>query len=89
MTKSTGRPQLSHPEYSPEFKYTFLYPKHWLTWLGVFVLWLLMFTPSGFRNRMAALIVAVTVKPGSKRYRIVKANLTVCFSDKTESEIEK
>ena len=79
----------THPEYIAEFKSSFLYPKYWLTWVGVFILWLLIFVPASFRNKIASTIVYLTVKPASRPYRVVKANLSMCFPDKDEVAIKE
>lgn len=89
MSKDASQAPSSHPEYVPIFQSAFLFPKYWLTWFGVFILWLLMFTTSSFRNKVASMIVAVTVKKNSRQYRVVKTNLSLCFSEKTEADIEK
>lgn len=76
-------------EYIPSFKLGFLNPKYWFTWLGVLILWLLMFAPVSFRNKVAKLIVLITVKPNSRSIRIVKTNLMMCFPEKSETEVKE
>ncbi|MCK4709267.1 MAG: hypothetical protein KAU21_11670 [Gammaproteobacteria bacterium] len=74
-------------EHLPVFSYRFLLPKHWLVWLGVFVLWLLSFTPHKFKNSLASIIVFFSCKTSSKRYRIAKKNLVMCFPEKASEDI--
>jgi len=76
-------------EYLPKFKMSFLAPKHWLTWLGVFILWLLIFTPVKFRNFLATVIMFFSCKTNKKRYRIAKKNLLMCFPEKSETELNQ
>lgn len=76
-------------EYIPVFKLSFLNPRYWFTWLGVSILWLLMFTPISFRNNVAKLIVLITAKPGSRSTGIVKTNLSMCFPEKNEAEVKE
>ncbi|MDH5424352.1 MAG: lauroyl-Kdo(2)-lipid IV(A) myristoyltransferase [Gammaproteobacteria bacterium] len=89
MSKKIARSPLSHTEYVPLFQRSFFLPKYWLTWTGVFILWLLMFSTSAFRNKIAAVIVRLTVKKNSRQYRVVKTNLELCFAEKTETDIEE
>lgn len=76
-------------EYLPRFKMSFLKPKYWLTWFGVFVLWLLIFTPVGFRNFLARILTFFSCKTNKKRYRIAKKNLLMCFPEKSEKELNR
>lgn len=76
-------------DYQPHFQLSFLAPKYWTTWVGVFLLWLLTFTPSKFRNGLARLLGLLTRQLGKKRYRIAKTNLSLCFPDKTEQQLEQ
>lgn len=74
-------------EYKPVFKTSFVLPKYWLTWLGVFILWVLMFTPVMFRNMLARMITFLSCRTNKKRYRIAKKNLLLCFPEKSEREL--
>lgn len=74
-------------EHMPVFSYSFLLPKYWLVWFGVFILWLISFLPHKFKNFLATVIVFITCKSGSKRYRIAKKNLVMCFPDKSTQDI--
>jgi lipid A biosynthesis (KDO)2-(lauroyl)-lipid IVA acyltransferase len=76
-------------EYIPKFRVRFLSPKYWLTWLGVFILWLLMFVPVSFRNKIASMVVAITIKPGSRSTKIATTNISMCFPEKTDAEIKE
>lgn len=89
MSRSKDQSSAMHPEYVAKFKGSFLLPKYWLSWFGVLLLWFVTFTPIAFRNKLASIIVKLTVKPTSKSYKVVKANLSLCFSDKTESELSE
>ena len=74
-------------EYRPVFKLSFLVPKHWMTWLGVGFLWVMIFTPISFRNFLARIITFFSCKTNKKRYRIAKKNLLMCFPEKSEKEL--
>lgn len=74
-------------EYMPAFKMAYLSPKYWGTWLGVFFLWSLIYTPVSFRNSLAKIITVFSCKTNKKRYRIAKKNLLMCFPDKSEAEL--
>lgn len=89
MKSTNASTSVNNLQYIPTFHITFISPKYWLTWLGVFVLWLLMFLPVSFRNKIALLIVSLTVKPGSKSHKIVCKNISMCFPDKSVSEFEE
>lgn len=86
---SKKQPAVNDLEYTPAFRLTFLSPKYWLTWLGVFVLWLLMLVPVSFRNKIASIIVTLTIKPSSRSTKIATTNISMCFPEKTDAEINE
>ncbi|MDH5516525.1 MAG: hypothetical protein OEY36_01725 [Gammaproteobacteria bacterium] len=89
MKKYEKSEPASHPGYLPEFKISFLLPKHWLSWFGIFLLWLMMYLPSVVKNQIARGICFLSCKTNKKRYRIAKQNLQLCFPQKTAAEIEQ
>ncbi|AWB69036.1 lipid A biosynthesis lauroyl acyltransferase [Saccharobesus litoralis] len=74
---------------APTFSWSFLLPKYWINWLGIFILYALSWLP--YRviivlGKLAGLIMYKLVK---KRVHITRRNLEICFPEKTEQEREK
>lgn len=89
MKKYDKKEPVNHPGYLPALKMSFFLPKHWLTWLGIFILWLMMYMPSRVKGLIAKAITYLSCKTNKKRLRIAKQNLTMCFPQKTSAEIDK
>ena len=63
----------------PDFKLAFLYPKYWLTWLGVIILYSISWLPYKWQLGLGRLIGRLLFKMGSKRKHIADTNLKLCF----------
>lgn len=87
LSKKHNKPSDTSLEYRAEFRAAFLLPKYWLAWFGIFLLWLLTFTPHRLRNGIAYLLGMINCRTNKKRYRIAKKNLLMCFPDKSADEI--
>jgi len=71
------------------FSKSLLHPKYWMTWLGLlFVVFIAQF-PTSFRHGIGRKLGHYIYKNNTKRYRVVKTNLTIAFPDLTENAIEK
>ena len=63
-----------------------LAPKHWLTWIGVGLLWLLMRLPVGWLFALGRVIGAVGHRVGKRRRHIVETNIALCFPERCATE---
>lgn len=74
--------------YEPKFKWYFLAPKYWGTWLSVFSATLLSLTPKEFRLWLANRLSSIATRIKNKANRRARVNLQMCFPEKTEQERE-
>ncbi|MDH5391961.1 MAG: lipid A biosynthesis acyltransferase [Gammaproteobacteria bacterium] len=88
MKKYDKKEPAAHPGYLPALKMSFFLPKYWPTWLGIFILWLLMYLPCRVKGKIAAALSYLSCRSNKKRYHIAKKNLSMCFPEKTEAELE-
>ena len=74
--------------YNPIFKWSFLAPKYWRTWLMVIMVSPIALLPHLFRYTISDKIAKILVK--KKKGNIFNAwvNLKVCFPNKSEQELE-
>jgi len=72
----------------PNFKLSFLLPKYWLTWLGVFILYTISWLPFKLQLFMGRMLGRLLMKMGSKRKHIALTNLRLCFPEKSEDELQ-
>ena len=73
----------------PNFKLSFLLPKYWLTWLGVFILYSISWLPFKLQLAMGRTLGRLIFKFASKRKQVALTNLRLCFPEKSEDEIQK
>jgi KDO2-lipid IV(A) lauroyltransferase len=71
----------------PAFKLTFLLPKFWLTWLGVFILYCISWLPYKLQLAMGRALGRTAFKFASKRKQVALTNLTLCFPEKSHTEL--
>ena len=72
----------------PVFKFGFIRPKFWLTWFGLLLFYLFSLLPLPVINLVGERLGEYAAKKNKKRFNIAKVNLSLCFPDKKESEIE-
>jgi len=70
----------------PNFKLSFLLPKYWPTWLGVFVLYTITWLPYKLQLSLGRLIGRLLLKVGSKRKHVADTNLRMCFPQMSVEE---
>jgi len=70
----------------PNFKISYLLPKYWLTWLGVFILYTISWLPYRFQLFLGKMIGRLLYKIGSSRKRVALRNLELCFPDMPDAE---
>lgn len=73
----------------PDFKLSFLLPKYWPTWIGVFILYSISWLPYKVQLSLGRLIGRLLFKLGSKRQRVALTNLRLCFPEKDEAELQR
>lgn len=72
-----------------QFSLSLLHPRHWLTWCGLGLFYLLSRLPLVLQDKMAARAGIFLMRRNRKRYRVVEKNLRTCFPDKQDDEIER
>jgi KDO2-lipid IV(A) lauroyltransferase len=70
------------------FKLSFLLPKYWLTWLGVFILYSISWLPFKVQLAMGRVVGRLIFKMASKRKHVALTNLRLCFPNKNEAELQ-
>lgn len=71
------------------FSRTFLQPKYWLTWVGLFFLLLLSVMPLSLRHWIGGIIGRLLFHSNKKRRSITKKNLEIVFPDANEYHIKQ
>ncbi|WP_243637470.1 lauroyl-Kdo(2)-lipid IV(A) myristoyltransferase [Parashewanella curva] len=71
-----------------DFKAELLHPKHWLSWVGVAILFLIGLLPAKAREFIASRLTNFVYKLSKKQVKICKANLKACFPQKSDDDIE-
>jgi len=72
----------------PDFKLSFLLPKYWLTWLGVFILYTISWLPFKLQLFMGRMLGRLLMKIASKRKHVALTNLKLCFPEKNDEELQ-
>jgi KDO2-lipid IV(A) lauroyltransferase len=72
----------------PDFKLSFLLPKYWLTWLGVFILYSISWLPYKCQLMLGRLVGKLLLNIGSKRQHVALTNLKLCFPEKSVQELQ-
>jgi len=73
----------------PEFQASFLHPRHWPTWFGVFVLWLVCHLPVPWVVAIGEGLGAATGALLRRRREVVRINLRLCFPELADAERER
>lgn len=84
MDKSASHKNIS----MPEFNLSFIHPKFWLTWIGLMFFYLFSLLPLSVINAVGEKLGEYAAKKNKKRFDFAKVNLSLCFPDKTETEID-
>lgn len=75
--------------YEPQFRWSYLHPKFWGVWFGVFLLALLAFVPFRCRDALAAKIGLLVGKVAKKQRKRAQVNLRYCFPHWSEQQREQ
>lgn len=73
-------------EYRPRFKYRFLLPQYWPTWLLVSLVASILWWPNGLKKSVAHWLGERLLGKHRKRRHIVDVNLGLCFPEKSAQE---
>lgn len=80
VTDTAGRNQA--PEgYLPPFRPFMLHPRYWVTWLGIGLLWAVMWLPRPVALGLGRLVGWLAWRSGGKRRHFADVNLRLCFPD--------
>ncbi|MCW8830818.1 MAG: lysophospholipid acyltransferase family protein [Gammaproteobacteria bacterium] len=72
----------------PVFELSFLHPRFWLIWFGLMLFFLFSLLPLSLINTVGEKLGEYAARKNKKRFNIAKVNLSLCFPEKTEAEIE-
>ncbi len=72
----------------PVFSLSFLMPKYWPTWFGLLLFYCLSWMPAKILDVLANKLGDLAARKNKKRFNIARTNLSLCFPEKTEEEIE-
>jgi len=75
--------------YNPKFRWNFLQPKYWGTWISVIFASLASCTPTGFRFWLSKRLAQQAITFKNKANRRARVNLSMCFPEKSEQEREQ
>lgn len=65
-----------------------LHPRHWLTWLGLIVYFLFTLLPMPVIDWVGFRLGETAARKNRKRFNIARTNLSLCFPDRTEQQID-
>ncbi len=71
------------------FRLKLLYPRYWLTWIGLAVFFIITLLPMAFIDWLGCRLGSIAAIKNKKRFNIVKTNLSLCFPERDNSELEK
>lgn len=74
---------------SPRFRPALLHPRHWLTWLGFLLWYLLALLPYRVQLVLGRLLGKLLYHAAGRRRQIARANLDLCFPDWTPERREQ
>lgn len=72
----------------PEFKWQFLLPKYWLTWIGIFLLFTISWLPLVLLRQLAKGFAWLLTKVVKKRVNVARQNLMLMWPDMPDKERE-
>ncbi|ANP74998.1 lipid A biosynthesis (KDO)2-(lauroyl)-lipid IVA acyltransferase [Vibrio crassostreae 9CS106] len=74
--------------YNPQFKRSFLLPKYWGTWFGLFLGLPISLLPNSIRVSLAKIIANKASRKQRGSVQKARINLALCFPEKSEEERE-
>jgi KDO2-lipid IV(A) lauroyltransferase len=77
------------PEIAPEYYYrNFLHPKYWITWFGLFILYLISWLPYRAKQQLGTLLGFLMYKQGGNRLQVTRTNINACFPELNDEQKE-
>lgn len=70
------------------FTLSLLHPRYWLTWLGLAVYFIVTLLPFSVIDWLGCRIGVFIAGKNKKRFNIARINLSLCFPEKSDAEIE-
>jgi KDO2-lipid IV(A) lauroyltransferase len=77
------------PKHAPDFHRGFLHPRYWGIWTGLGVLWLLSRMPYRYKFPLGRLLGKGLYYLAGRRKRLARANIELCFADRSPAEREQ
>ena len=78
----------THLQGTQTLPYHLLSPKHWLTWLAIFIIYLITRLPNRLRDAIAMAVGGLIYRRNKKRTTIVRTNLALCYPKLGTDELE-
>jgi lauroyl-KDO2-lipid IV(A) myristoyltransferase len=69
------------------FRLELLHPRHWLTWLGLAIYFLFTLLPMSVIDWTGCRLGEYVARKNTKRFNIARANLALCFPQKSSNEV--
>lgn len=73
----------------PEFTRELLHPRYWLVWFGIGILYLLVLLPYPWFNRLGRWLGRLAMRVMTRRKKITRRNIELCFPDMTKEQHEQ
>lgn len=70
------------------FRAELLHPRHWLSWIGMAVYFIVTLLPMSVIDRIGSRLGEYASRKNRKRFNIASVNLSLCFPDRDKAEIE-
>ncbi len=70
------------------FTTDYLYPRYWLTWIVLILSFFINILPDSFRVHFGSKLGDILYRINKKRRYIAKSNLSLCFKNKSDREID-
>lgn len=76
-------------QYRVRFRFSLLHPSCWATWLGLGFYFIITLLPLAIIDRLGCRLGEIAASKNRKRFNIVKTNLSLCFTGKSDTELEQ
>lgn len=76
-------------KHSPVFTHDLLHPRHWLTWLGLGLLYLLVQLPYPLLEKVGRWMGRTSMRFLKRRVSITRRNMQLCFPELPSDELEE
>lgn len=73
----------------PKFSPSFLHPRYWPLWTGIFILWCVTLLPYPLIDKIGCALGKATMRILPRRVAIARRNLQLCFPELSEAEREE